>query len=97
MENLPHKNKDKSIMNNISDKKSDISQEDNKKKTSKLRCYYCNKKLKMIYFTCKCNHNFCINHQNPHSHNCEFNNKKLYQEKIKVNNPQTIYQKVVKI
>ena len=106
MENLLHKDKSimnnetdkKSIMNNESDKKSDISQEDNiKKKPSKKRCYYCNKKLKMIYFTCKCNHNFCINHQYPHSHNCEFNNKKLCQEKIKINNPIMIHQKVVKI
>ena len=51
----------------------------------------------MIYFTCKCNHKFCVVHQNPHSHNCEFNNKKLCQEKLKLNNPQMIHQKVVKI
>tara|TARA_A200000113_G_scaffold216208_1_gene221275 strand:- start:51 stop:311 length:261 start_codon:yes stop_codon:yes gene_type:complete len=67
-----------------------------KKKTSE-RCYHCNKKLKMIHFTCRCNHKFCIVHQNPHSHNCEFNNKKICQEAIKMNNPQTIHQKVVKI
>ena len=96
MENLLHK--DKSNMNNISDKKSEVSQENNiKKKPSKPRCYQCNKKLKMIHFTCKCNHTFCILHQNPHSHNCSFNNKKLCQETIKNNNPLTIHQKVVKI
>ena len=27
---------------------------------SKERCYHCNKKLKMIHFTCRCNHKFCI-------------------------------------
>jgi len=96
MENLLHK--DKSTMDNISDKKSDVSQGNNiKKKSSKPRCYYCNKKLKLINFTCKCNHTFCILHQNPHSHNCEFNNKKVCQDKIKINNPLTIHQKVVKI
>ena len=51
----------------------------------------------MIHFTCRCNHKFCIVHQNPHSHNCSFNNKKVCQEAIKINNPQTIHQKVVKI
>ena len=50
--------------------------ENNKTKT-KERCYYCNKKLKMIDFTCRCNHKFCILHQNPQNHNCSFNNKKL--------------------
>ena len=66
------------------------------KKKSK-RCHQCNKKLKMIHFTCRCNHMFCVVHQNPHSHNCSFNNKKICQEAIKLNNPQTVHQKVVKI
>tara|TARA_Y100001958_G_scaffold107704_1_gene75533 strand:+ start:4453 stop:4722 length:270 start_codon:yes stop_codon:yes gene_type:complete len=79
----------------ISDKETEKKLE-KKKKTSE-RCYYCNKKLKIIHFTCKCNHKFCVVHQNPHSHNCEFNNKKLCQEKLKLNNPQMIHQKVVKI
>lgn len=64
---------------------------------SKERCYHCNKKLKMIHFTCRCNHKFCILHQNPHSHNCSFNNKIACQEIIQKNNPQTIHLKVVKI
>ena len=84
---------------NKSEQKSDKKIEkkpENKKKTSE-RCYYCNKKLKMIHFTCKCNYKFCVVHQNPHCHNCEFNNKKLCQEKLKMNNPQMIHQKVIKI
>jgi len=51
----------------------------------------------MIHFICRCNHKFCVNHQNPHSHNCSFNNKKICQEAIKLNNPQTIHLKVIKI
>jgi hypothetical protein len=81
--------------NNTSGKKPENLPE-KKKKTSE-RCYYCNKKLKMIHFTCRCEHKFCVAHQNPHSHNCSFNNKKLCQEKLKNNNPLTIHQKVVKI
>ena len=83
--------------NKISEKKSETEKKPEKKKKTSERCYYCNKKLKMIHFTCKCNHKFCVVHQNPHSHNCEFNNKKLCQEKLKLNNPQMIHQKVVKI
>ena len=61
------------------------------------RCHLCNKKLKLMSFTCKCEFKFCVAHQNPHSHNCSFNNKKLCQETLKINNPITIHQKVVKI
>lgn len=81
--------------NNTSEKKPENLPE-KKKKTSEI-CYYCNKKLKMIHFTCRCEHKFCVAHQNPHSHNCSFNNKKLCQEKLKNNNPLMIHQKVVKI
>jgi len=81
--------------NNTSEKKPVKLTE--KKKKSSERCYYCNKKLKMIHFTCRCEHKFCVAHQNPHSHNCSFNNKKLCQEKLKNNNPLMIHQKVVKI
>jgi len=87
-------NSDNSDKSKISDKSKKSNQE---KKSNKPRCYHCNKKLKMMQFTCKCNHTFCVIHQNPHSHNCSFNNKKICQEAIKLNNPQTIHQKVVKI
>jgi hypothetical protein len=75
----------------------DKDNKSNNNNSKKERCYYCNKKLKIIHFTCKCNHKFCILHQNPHSHKCSFNNKKICQDNIKKNNPQTIHQKVVKI
>jgi hypothetical protein len=66
-------------------------------KSMKKKCDFCNKKLKMIHFTCKCNQKFCILHQNPHSHICSFDNKTFQQNKIKKDNPQTVHQKVVKI
>tara|TARA_B100001093_G_C26691751_1_gene955150 strand:- start:701 stop:1012 length:312 start_codon:yes stop_codon:yes gene_type:complete len=59
----------------------------NNKKIIKERCYFCNKKLKMINFTCKCDHKFCIIHQNPHSHNCTFDSKTAKKKEIKINNP----------
>ena len=87
---------DKSKVDKLNEIKPKVNKT-SKDKPKTERCHFCNKKLKMINFTCKCNHKFCINHHNPHSHNCSFNNKKICQEKLKLNNPQTIHQKVVKI
>ena len=67
------------------------------KEPTKEKCYHCNKKLKMIHFTCRCNHKFCIIHQNPHNHNCYYDYKTNWQNKLKIENPQTIHQKLVKI
>ena len=61
-----------------------------------LRCHCCRKKLKMIHFTCKCNHKFCINHHNPHSHNCQFDYKQVKKQEILDNNP-LIHNKMIKI
>lgn len=60
-----------------------------KKKPSKPRCFHCKKKLKMteLNFKCKCNHTFCHQHLNPHSHKCSFNYLKERQEHILKNNP----------
>ena len=60
-----------------------------KKKASKPRCFHCKKKLKMteLNFKCKCNHVFCHQHLNPHSHKCSFNYLKERQEHIQKNNP----------
>ena len=91
------KDKIDTIMDKSKDKSKDIYKDIPKKSSTKLRCHQCNKKLKMIHFTCRCNHTFCVVHQNPHSHNCSFNNKKICQDSIKKQNPQTIHQKFVKI
>ena len=65
-------------------------------KMNKERCYFCNKKLKMINFTCKCDHKFCIKCQNPHSHNCTYDSKKDKENEILKNNPK-LGSKVIKI
>ena len=70
--------------------------ESNKNKLIKERCHYCNKKLKMIHFNCKCNHKFCEKHLNSHSHNCSFDTKKVKSDEIKKNNPK-LDSKIVKI
>jgi len=35
-------------------------------------CAFCNKKIKLIPFSCKCNLEFCIKHKNPEDHDCKF-------------------------
>jgi hypothetical protein len=74
--------------------KSKSKEQSNKSKLEQItllnRCYQCNKKLKMIYFTCRCNHNFCIKHQYSHSHNCSYNAIKAKKEEIIKNNPKVI-------
>ena len=57
------------------------------KKPKKNKCYLCHKKLSMIQFTCKCNHIYCIQHMNPHSHNCIYDYKSEKQKLIKLHNP----------
>ena len=68
----------------------------NKPNKHKNKCYLCKKKLKMIYFTCKCKHHFCIIHQNPHTHSCLYNYKKEKEKEIEKNNPK-LETKLVKI
>ena len=64
------------------------------KKPKKPKCYCCKKKLKMteLNFRCKCNHNFCLLHLNPHSHNCSYDYLKDKQEQIKLRNPKMCIQ-----
>ena len=68
---------------------------ENKKKIYE-RCQKCNKKLKIIIFTCKCNHKFCLEHQNPHSHNCTYDYKTENCKIIEKNNPK-LGSKLIKI
>ena len=75
----------------------DKSMKDEKEKIKKKeRCHTCNKKLKMIRFACKCEHLFCVNHLNPHSHKCSYDYKTLKSNEIMANNPK-LGDKLVKI
>ena len=66
-------------------------------KGKKIRCACCNKKLGLIYFTCKCGNKYCQKHLYPHSHNCSFNNKESCQKQIEKNNPQMISSSFIKV
>ena len=66
------------------------------KKTKKLKCYHCNKKVGLIILKCKCGHIFCPSHLNAHSHNCTYDYKKEKKESLEKNNPK-IVRKIIKI
>lgn len=53
----------------------------------KQKCNYCNKNLPLIYFTCKCKNVYCIKHQLPHVHKCNYDYKNDNKKKIIANNP----------
>ncbi len=72
------------------------TQKNNTKKPTKLRCHFCNKKLSLIHYDCKCGYKFCHKHLNPHSHNCKFDYCKEKKELLEKNNPK-IGEKFVKI
>ena len=63
------------------------------------RCSFCNKKLKLIHFTCKCEKLFCSNHRYAHSHNCTFltNKQEDSKKKIEEKNPKIVHSKIEKI
>ena len=52
-------------------------------------CSFCNKKLKLISYSCKCGGSFCPKHRYTHTHNCKSLNKKIEESKkiLENNNP----------
>lgn len=58
-----------------------------KKKKNKLKCNFCNSKLGIISYTCKCGKVFCSKHLNPHSHNCTYDYKNEKKLQLERNNP----------
>lgn len=63
------------------------------------KCSFCNKKLKLISYSCKCQGQFCVKHRYTHTHNCTSLHKKIEESKeiLKNNNPVMIHSKVIKI
>ena len=59
----------------------------------KIRCFTCNKKIKSVLpISCKCEEYFCGLHKMEHK--CSFDYKKENKEKLKIDNPQVIPEKI---
>ena len=69
------------------------------KDKDKNRCSFCNKKLKLISYSCKCEGHFCAEHRYTHTHNCTNMKEKIKESKeiLNKNNPVIIHNKVIKI
>ena len=67
------------------------------KKKKKLRCNFCNKKLKMIHYDCKCGGKFCEKHRLIQMHNCKNYNEYIKEKKdiLKLNNPKIELKKLI--
>ncbi len=75
-----------------------MDKKDNKSpKKKKIKCSMCKRKCEMMSFTCRCGKLFCITHQLPHNHNCQFNNKQKCKQILKDKNPKVDNGTLVKI
>ena len=77
-----------------------FKKKDNKiKKTKKNKCSFCNKKLKLITYDCKCGLKFCSECRYPEIHKCININDKITEERKKLenDNPLIDFEKVKKI
>ncbi len=58
----------------VSNNKIKLNPIENNKTIKKKRCFHCNKKSLYVSM-CKCGEVFCLNHNQPETHNCSFNYK----------------------
>ncbi len=64
-----------------------------------MKCAHpdCNKKLKLMKFTCKCQEHFCLKHMAPESHNCQFDYRIVENLEQKINETKCIAEKIKSI
>ena len=53
------------------------------RKEKKKKCFVCKKKITFTFIECKCGKILCIKHRYPDEHDCDFNYKKEWKEKLK--------------
>ena len=58
-----------------------------------MSCSKCNKKP-LIVFDCRCGKQFCSRHKFPEEHGCDFDFKEYAKDKLKINNPKIINNKL---
>ena len=61
-----------------------------------MPCSKCNKST-IIVFDCRCGKNFCSRCKFPEDHKCTFDYKAAAKERLKINNPKVINNKIDKI
>lgn len=58
-----------------------------KKRKVSVRCSKCNRKTRLNYYNCKCGKTLCIRHRYRESHDCTYDYKKEFRNKLKDDNP----------
>ena len=66
----------------------------NQIQANKKLCFTCRKKVGLLGFECKCSFVFCSKHRYAEDHACEFDFKKMQQEKISKDNQKIVAAKV---
>jgi len=61
-----------------------------------MSCDKCSK-IKLLMFDCRCGETFCSKCKMPEKHNCNFDYKEHAKNKLKINNPLVINNKIKKI
>lgn len=65
-----------------------------KKQVNKKRCFSCHKKVGYLGFQCNCGYIFCDIHRLPYKHNCEYNHKQKYINKLHLENKKVVTDKM---
>jgi len=66
-------------------------------KSKNIKCNFCNKKINLDHFECKCKKLFCASHKYPYLHDCIFNHKNHKAEHLTLENPVIVKEKIIKI
>ena len=52
------------------------------------RCAHCNKKMKLMKWSCRCDKLYCDKCRMPEDHNCLFDYQEHHKKKLEIDNPQ---------
>lgn len=75
-----------------------VTNDNSQVKNKKPRCKVCCKKLSLFTeFECRCKLKFCIKHRHSTQHNCTFDYKQEFKEKLTKENPKIEPKKIDKI
>lgn len=59
------------------------------------KCFQCRRKLGLIFYHCRCEHDFCMEHRYDFVHKCTYDWKKREQDKLIQANPVVDAAKVI--
>jgi hypothetical protein len=64
------------------------------KKTKKVKCKTCKKKLGLLGFECRCGEVFCSGHRHPDQHSCGVDFKEIGRDRLRRDNEAVVADKI---